>query len=308
MQRYRQKVLSRIEKYDPAELFDRVRYYNSVSNDFSLDSDGERLRDYRYRGKSAYYFDLNRFVKCYPADYRVAYLFGDVVTVPEVPTLVKSRPIGDHNANSVLFKLNQNRHFVFVDDQIPYEEKRDCAVFRGAAYREPRKSFVRRLYDSDVCDVGQTNSPPEQEPWQKPFLSRSEQLKYKIIFSIEGNDVATNLKWVMSSNSLCLMPKPRFETWFMEGRLVAGHHYVQIESDLSDAEEKVRFYSKHPEAAKQIVRNANEYVRQFRNKEREDLISFLVLEKYFQQSGQQNSDWLGEQAEQAKQIAYSNAG
>ena len=47
----------------------------------------------------------------------------------------------------------------------------------------------------------------------------SKQLCYKFIFCIEGADTATNIKWVMSSNSLCVMPKPKYETWFMEGKI-----------------------------------------------------------------------------------------
>ena len=39
----------------------------------------------------------------------------------------------------------------------------------------------------------------------------SEQLCYKFIFCIEGADTATNIKWVMSSNSLCVMPKPNMK-------------------------------------------------------------------------------------------------
>ena len=41
------------------------------------------------------------------------------------------------------------------------------------------------------------------------------QLNYKFIFCIEGADTATNIKWVMSSNSLCYA-KAKYETWFME--------------------------------------------------------------------------------------------
>ena len=51
-------------------------------------------------------------------------------------------------------------------------------------------------------------------------MTINEQLHYKFILCSEGNDVASNLKWVMSSNSIAVMPKPKFETWFMEGILV----------------------------------------------------------------------------------------
>ena len=90
----------------------------------------------------------------------------------------------------------------------------------------------------------------------------------------------------MSSNSIAIMPRPKYESWFMEGRLQGGVHYIEIKDDYSDLEEKIRYYSTHPEEAKAIIRNAQAFVDQFRDKEREELISLLVLEKYFRHTRQ----------------------
>ena len=117
-----------------------------------------------------------------------------------------------------------------------FGEKQDKLVWRGGAYKKLRRGFVERFYNHPQCDVGQTNSPEEQVPWQKPFMSIENQLDYKFIFCPEGNDVATNLKWAMSSNSLCFMLKPTCETWFMEGLLEPGVHYVEIANDYKDLE------------------------------------------------------------------------
>ena len=89
----------------------------------------------------------------------------------------------------------------------------------------------------------------------------------------------------MSSNSVCFMTKPKFETWFMEGSLIAGKHYVQLKDDYSDLQEKVVYYLNHPSEAKNIIQNANSYVDQFKNRGREKLISFLVMQKYFLNAG-----------------------
>lgn len=113
-----------------------------------------------------------------------------------------------------------------------------------------------------------------------------EHLDYKFIMALEGNDVASNLKWVMSSNSLAVMTKPTCETWFMEGTLIPDYHYVEVKEDFSDLEEKLQYYISHPDKAEEIIRNAHEFVRQFQDKKRETLISLLVLEKYFRLSGQ----------------------
>lgn len=72
----------------------------------------------------------------------------------------------------------------------------------------------------------------------------------------------------------------------MEGPLQGGVHYIEIKDDYSDLEEKIRYYSTHPEEAKAIIRNAQAFVDQFRDKEREELISLLVLEKYFRHTRQ----------------------
>lgn len=281
--------LARLDKNNREELICRLNYYNQLDEKFEPGDDFQAIRDYKYTGRSTYFFDLNRFLKYYPSDLKFSYLFGDVLEVPENPKFVKSRPISETNQNSILMKLNKDRHFTFVDDQIPFEAKKDMAVWRGAAYREKRKNFIQNCYEMDCCDFGQTNQPPLEVPWQKEFMSRDEQLKYKFILSVEGNDVATNLKWIMSSNSLCMMTTPEYETWFMEGRLIPDHHYVHLQPDYSDLEEKLRYYTDNPDEAQAIIQNAHEYVKQFLNDKQEHLLSLLVLEKYFHQSGQINS-------------------
>ena len=60
--------------------------------------------------------------------------------------------------------------------------------------------------------------------------------------ALEGIDVASNLKWVMSSNSIAVMPRPTCETWFMEGTLIPDYHYIEIKPDFSDLEERLNQY------------------------------------------------------------------
>ncbi|ENU5547690.1 TPA: hypothetical protein ACIK0Z_000605 [Campylobacter jejuni] len=66
---------------------------------------------------------------------------------------------------------------------------------------------------------------------EKNFLNKKEQMKYKFIISLEGNDVASNLKWAMNSNSLVLAPKITCETWFMEGTLKPNYHFALIDNE-----------------------------------------------------------------------------
>ena len=62
--------------------------------------------------------------------------------------------------------------------------------------------------------------------------------------------------------------------------------FTQIRILNSDLEDKIQYYSTHVEEAEAIIRNAHAFVEQFRDKEREELISILVLEKYFRHTKQ----------------------
>lgn len=238
----------------------------------------------RKERRSAYFLDLYRYARSYPDRLKILYRFGDVTECQPLPTLVKSRPIGACTS-SVLFKLNQVRHFRFVDDGTPFEAKKPMVVWRGGAYRENRRHLLREFGSHPLCDVGHFGHSPSNI-CDKPFMPVLRQLDYRFVLSPEGNDVATNLKWILSSNSLCLMPRPKYETWFMEGTLVPGKHYIEIRADYSNIIESINYYNTHTAEALAIIRNGQEYVRQFLNPDRENLLCHLVLEAYFKHTGQ----------------------
>ena len=94
--------------------------------------------------------------------------------------------------------------------------------------------------------------------------------------------MATNLKWLMSTNCIAVMPRPTCESWFMEGTLIPDYHYIEIKPDFSDVEERIAYYEQHPDEAQLIIDHAHDYVSQFRDKERERIIAYLVVRKYFE--------------------------
>jgi len=263
----------------------RVSYYNKIQTPFKL-SNATTIQSFvKNERHKTYFFDLMEHLRLFDRDLKLNYLFGDITQIPPQPTLLKSRPIEGENQNSVLMKLNQVRHFIFVNDTISYEAKANRLVWRGGVHVAHRIAFMERFFDHPMCDIGQTNKDKIVK-WIKNRMSIKDQLQYKFLLSIEGNDVASNLKWAMSSNSLVMMTKPKFETWFMEGKLIPNHHYVLLQEDYSDLEEKMHYYSEHIDEAKAIIANANAYIEPFKNKKQEDLISYLVLQKYFEKSKQ----------------------
>ncbi len=286
--RRRNTELRRILEFDPEYAAERISYYNKLQDGARLSPDASPISRISL-DHSFYYYDLKEHARYFPRHFRLHYLFGDITTVPDVPTFVKSRPIGNDNRNSVIVNLDKLRHFHIPADAIRFEDKQPMAVWRGSDHNPKRVALVRRWHGHPLLDVGYTNVPVSH-PHHASFLSPAQQMTYRYILSIEGNDVATNLKWVLASNALCLMPSPAYETWFMEGCLQAGRHYVQVADDFSDLEDKIRHYERHPEEARSIIRDANDFVRQFLDAEREKALSLMVVYKYFVCTGQIDPD------------------
>lgn len=236
---------------------------------------------------SAYFFDLYSATRFFPENLKFHYLFGDVSWEEPLPTIVKSRPIAAGGSNNVVMKLNRMRHFFFPKDHNGWNGKSDRIVFRNVVRRQPwREAFVERWIGHDMCDIGATNADCGHCRWVKPYLTIAQQQRYKFVATIEGNDVATNLKWVMASNSIAVMPRPRMESWFMEGLLKPDYHYIEVRSDYSDLTEKLRFYLGHPSEAREIIANAHRWVAQFGDSKIEKAAQLLTLRNYFGQTGQ----------------------
>ncbi len=274
------KMLTGLDITD--DLLERVNYYCKLNTSFNPSNKATAISAFKKAKSFVYYADTKRVVRHFPGDKRFDYVFGDVTYVPKTPSFVKSRPISDENQNSVILKLNAIRHYIFHQDAMSFENKLPYAVWRGMVYHQHRRDFVNMHWDSDLANIGHNDENLAKEPSYKGFMSVQDQLNYRYIISIEGKDVATNLKWAMASNSLVMMRRPRFETWFMEGRLIPGVHYVELKDDFSDLEEKINYYNQNVNEALMIVRHAHNHVEQFFDIEQEQLISLLVAKKYFE--------------------------
>ncbi|HHX8449650.1 TPA: glycosyl transferase family 90 [Vibrio diabolicus] len=283
------RLLSNLTEAEKQLCLERMNYYNKCETPFSVDSREQSYATVDTFKKTkgwTYFFDLRQVVRYFPSSFAFNYINGDVTHIPNVPSFIKSRPIFGSNQNSVVLKLNQVRHFKFVDDPIRYQDKKDMVAWRGVGFQPHRQKVIHAFYNHPQCNIGQTR-PVEGQPWEKGFMSIEEQLQYKFLLCIEGNDVATNLKWAMSSNSLVIMSKPKYETWFMEGKLEAGVHYVEVQDDYSDLPEKMDYYLANEQEALAIIENAHQWVEQFKDKRKERLISLMVADKYFALSQQQ---------------------
>ncbi len=276
------ELYRKLNKEDLEDVEFRVGYYNKI-NTKTTPRNGTKIKDLKHpKTPKSYYFDTYEYAKYFDENLAIDFAFGDVNMILDFPMITKSRPIAENNENNILLNLDKARHFVSVEDSLSFDAKKDKMIGRAAVYQEHRYRFYEKYFENPICDLGQVNEKGGNPDWIKPKISIPEHLKYKFILSLEGNDVATNLKWIMSSNSVVVMPKPKIESWYMEGTLKPDEHFICIDEDYENLEEKLNYYLEHQTEAKEILKNAQQYRQKFSNKDKEDLIALLVLKRYFE--------------------------
>lgn len=222
----------------------------------------------------------------------------------DAPTLVKSREITIDPHYSILMKLNTSRHYERVSQvrfyDIPFAHKQNKVLWRGSSTGygfgnnipvriASREKLVLKygLSKHPQIDIGLTklvqNAVSKKKiygNYLKQTMSLEQMLTYKYIISLEGNDVASDLKWLLYSNSIVFMPKPTIESWILESHLIPYYHYIPLDSDFSNLETQIQWCDSHPCECEQISRNATQYMSLFMEEDNEIDVMKKVLEYY----------------------------
>ncbi len=257
----------------------------------------------RYRG---YVREAQRLVRPVDRDAVFAVFPGDNRARFAVPTFVKSRMVSDRGAACVLLPLDRKRHWGdlgrIAAQDIPFRDKADTIVWRGGTTgaftpfgpdgrRSSRFHVATMPQVEGVTDIGYsevvqlteglTDVPLEViRARVRPPLTIAEQLRSRFLLSLEGNDVATGLKWMLLSNSAVVMPQPTCESWACEGDLVPHVHYIPLKDDLSDIAEVADWCLTHPAECEEIAMNGKRYIAQFLDEARERAIAQAVIAGY----------------------------
>ena len=218
---------------------------------------------------------------------------ADGIDNKKLPAIVKVRYIDDEKAG-ILAPLAYRRHWGNLNkklDIIPWNEKKNECIWRGAAtgiqdsgkktgeWENVRIKFCHKW--KDKFNVGITVDFGRWDPiYNKPKMKIEEMLKYKYIISVPGNDKDSGINWKLASNSVVLMTTPRIESWLMEGLLKPWVHFVPLENDYSDLEEKIYWCKKNDKKCQIIVSNANKFMDQFKNIKVEEEIFNKIKQHY----------------------------
>lgn len=206
------------------------------------------------------------------------------------------QPGSDYEYPPILWRMKDKRHIAPVVkvlwSDIPWYKKKSMAVWRGVItgdhklYRRheadynggnqmtfmekcnmlSRCKFVFDHQESTVVDVGISKQldylsvPSEYNHVMKGELSFHGHLQYKAIIVLEGNDVATGLKWALFSRSVVLQAPPTKVSYAMEEVLEPWIHYIPLKSDLSDVEEKMKWIEDNDQEAQKIAERGTLFI------------------------------------------------
>lgn len=227
-------------------------------------------------------------------DTKVLFCWGDAHSDHEnkhAYYLTKARHVD--SVTGVILPLEYNYHWSPVskvkDNDIPFDNKKNILLWRGTTtgaglYEQKRLIAVEKMFNNTLCDVGFASVCQGQNPVHllKNRMDQSEMLQYKYLLALEGNDVASSLKWQLYSNSVVFMKKPTVTSWAMEDTLKPFVHYVPLKDDFSDFEEKIVWANNNQDKCKEISKEATLFMEQFMNPVKEDLIKTIVLKTYLE--------------------------
>jgi len=226
--------------------------------------------------------------------------FDCTSTVEHIPVFVKVRKVGN-NYPIPLQLFEYERHWklpIEMDNKVvSYEDplwtdKKNIAVWRGAntgVGDGERLSFVEQYYASSSSMIDVAFADYVEHNLTAPRISHEDMLKNKFLVSIQGNDIATNLKWILYSNSCPFMPIPTRESWAMEGLLKPYVHFVPIAQNKTngkwDLEEQIDYCLRNDGVCNKIAQNGKEFMigNKFVDVEHELRLQQEILDRYCQQ-------------------------
>ncbi len=223
------------------------------------------------------------------------YAGNDRVRADRGPVFVKNRR---ESTEPVLLKcLNEERHWGLTADRVPFNDKADSVFWRGTTsgweYRPASRMSLVKRWNARQSDVDVALSslaqeyllPGVREKWEM-FVSgpapRWEFLRHRYIISAEGNDKDSGLAWKLASNSVVMMARPVCESWLMEPFLQPFVHYVPLDESYEDLLVQLSWCRGHLEHCREIVKNANLFMEQFKDSQNERRIEEKVVRTYFQ--------------------------
>ena len=219
----------------------------------------------------SYDHDLIEIAKNVKREFHKKYFlisFGDSTDIYPDINFTKAKKVGDEN--KICLYLDAGRHFsnhdiaIAREDPSSFKKKVPKVIWRGVTTNSKARFELCKKWENHIghIDVGFTeyvqNVPHIYK--LKPKLSIKDMMKCKYLLVLEGNDVATGFCWSFLSNSLVMMPKPKYETIIGHHKLIPDYHYIEIKEDTSDLQDKFIWCENNQIQCEKIIKNKKEFI------------------------------------------------
>jgi len=196
-----------------------------------------------------------------------------------------------HNDMTIILYPLPYYHEALINtkDTISFHRKLPGVIWRGTRNTFPKRQnralFIRNTFNchKDI-DIGYSEydmkrfTTENDHIYFKNKVSQQDQMKYKFILNLEGNDWSTSFLWSLASNCCPLHTFPfTFESVIFGNGLKEWVHFVPIAIDGSDLVEKYNWCMANLDKCEEIATNGKKYMKYYQDSE----IYKLIMKRFF---------------------------
>jgi hypothetical protein len=175
-----------------------------------------------------------------------------------------------------------NLHLIDTN-QIPFGERKAECIFRGTIENGSKFNFKEYENKSELNQrkyLKKIQHKISNFDFKDDYKDIVEQIKYKYILDVDGwSNTWDATVWKLYSGSVLLKTDSIWEQWYYD-KLHPWVHYVPVENDFSDLDEKIKWCILHDTECQTIVKNSREFVFKQLNWERVKKDTIGIFQKY----------------------------
>ena len=213
-----------------------------------------------------------------PSDYKSSQFIEEVIDSDKYPIFHEKKTI------FAMCKKTNDKHTVLLPDlyyitrkgytetlaeidsyRIPFSKKQSLCIWRGNLDNGSNHNFFNTDGKHELNQRNYFKKLHEENRFPKVNYkniktSMEQQMKYKYILDIDGfSNTWDATIWKLYSGSVLLKPKSKWKQWYYD-KLNEWEHYVPIENDFSDLNDKIEWCIHNEDKCIQITEKAREFV------------------------------------------------
>jgi hypothetical protein len=154
------------------------------------------------------------------------------------------------------FCLNRYNLYHAIHRGVPFHQKKNQIVFAGNERGNPKNYTKRRDIQMNQREYFKSAHIAKDNIHCPQQIQREEMINYKYILDIDGNASTWDATaWKLNSGSVIFKTDSNWVQWFYDD-YKPWTHYIPVNDDFSDIQEKFKWCEEHQAECEEIVKNA----------------------------------------------------